>query len=151
MNVAALDRGRISDEVHLTVRYLKHELRTPINHIIGYSEMLLEDLADRTMSADHFAVETTHAIGKELLALVNATFESASSPDALATPDVVVALRASVRCSVERIQLEGLCPSSMANTPAAADVLKILGAASRLAEFARTGQIRNSEAEPSGV
>ena len=25
--------------------HLRHELRTPLNHIIGYSEMLLEDVA----------------------------------------------------------------------------------------------------------
>ncbi|HSE96253.1 MAG TPA: histidine kinase dimerization/phospho-acceptor domain-containing protein, partial [Methylomirabilota bacterium] len=24
--------------------HLRHELRTPLNHIIGYAEMLLEDL-----------------------------------------------------------------------------------------------------------
>ncbi len=28
------------------VRQLRHELRTPINHIIGYSEMLEEVAAD---------------------------------------------------------------------------------------------------------
>jgi signal transduction histidine kinase len=29
-----------------TLSHLRHELHTPLNHIIGYSEMLLEDAAD---------------------------------------------------------------------------------------------------------
>ena len=28
-----------------TLGHLRHELHTPLNHIIGYSEMLLEDAA----------------------------------------------------------------------------------------------------------
>ena len=33
--------------------HLRHELRTPINHVIGYSEMLLEDIADDGPSGVH--------------------------------------------------------------------------------------------------
>ncbi len=31
--------------------HLRHELRTPLNHIIGYSEMLLEDVAQSDPAA----------------------------------------------------------------------------------------------------
>jgi signal transduction histidine kinase len=131
----------------VTVRVLKHELRTPINHIIGYSEMILEDLVGAGESADHHAVAVTHAVGKELLALVNSTLGSTASPDALAAPDLVAALRDGVQRSVDRMHVDGLTTGSMANTPSSSDVTKILGAASRLADFARTGHIRNSEVE----
>ncbi|MGE5525083.1 MAG: sigma 54-interacting transcriptional regulator [Rhodospirillaceae bacterium] len=34
-----------------TLAYLRHELRTPLNHIIGYGEMLLEDVAGSARNA----------------------------------------------------------------------------------------------------
>jgi signal transduction histidine kinase len=129
----------------VTVRVLKHELRTPINHIIGYSELLLEDLADRNGSAERAIVETTHAIGRELLSLVNTALGPTINPDAVAPPDMVGDLRVAVQRNVDRMLAEGLQSTSLANTPSSADVSKILDAASRLAEFARTGQIRSSE------
>jgi signal transduction histidine kinase len=43
--VNAPDRGDapLSPEA---VSELRHELRTPVNHIVGYTEMLLEDAPD---------------------------------------------------------------------------------------------------------
>ncbi len=135
----------------VSVRFLEHELRTPINHIIGYSEMPLDDLTDRASSAEHHAVEATHAIGMELLALVNATLESTVDPDAVASREVLVTLRAGVQRLVDDIRVECLCTGSLADAQSSADVLKIISAASRLAEFAQTGQTRSSETEPRGV
>ncbi|MBI4786821.1 MAG: response regulator [Chloroflexi bacterium] len=56
---------------------LRHELRTPINAIIGYSEMLLEDAADRgdeRLSADLQKIQTA---GSQLLARVNEILDPA--------------------------------------------------------------------------
>jgi adenylate cyclase len=50
---------------------LRHDLRTPINAILGYSEILAEqaqDMGDMTMLPD---LDKIHAAGAELLALVN--------------------------------------------------------------------------------
>ena len=50
---------------------LRHELRTPLNAVIGYSEMLLEDVEDggpEELSSD---LEKINAAGVELLGLVN--------------------------------------------------------------------------------
>lgn len=52
--------------------HLRHELRTPINAIIGYSEMLLEDM--ETEDEDSTSVselQQIHQSGKRLLSLVN--------------------------------------------------------------------------------
>jgi len=53
--------------------YLRHELRTPINAIIGYSEMLLEDTIDRGgESSDlRYDLEKICNTGKDLLELIN--------------------------------------------------------------------------------
>jgi len=53
---------------------MSHELRTPMNAIIGYSEMMLEDIEDgvemdpQEIEAD---LEKIHAAGKHLLGLIN--------------------------------------------------------------------------------
>jgi signal transduction histidine kinase/CheY-like chemotaxis protein len=50
---------------------MSHELRTPLNAVIGYSEMLREELADagrRDLVTD---LDRIHGAGKHLLALIN--------------------------------------------------------------------------------
>ncbi|MEA3220587.1 response regulator [Immundisolibacter sp.] len=54
---------------------MSHELRTPMNAIIGYTEMLLDDLGDRAddPDAEQMAqdLERIRSSGKHLLALIN--------------------------------------------------------------------------------
>ncbi len=52
---------------HAFLAHMRHELRTPINAILGYSEMLLED-ADESLGAD---LKRIHTAGAQLLSLVN--------------------------------------------------------------------------------
>ena len=60
---------------------LLHDLRTPLNHIIGYSEMLMEQAQEQ--GQDDFVpdLQRTHAAGKELLALINDHFHPIFVPD----------------------------------------------------------------------
>jgi signal transduction histidine kinase len=53
--------------------FMRHELRTPINAIIGYSEMLLEETAERGDAAKYLRadLENIHTAGHEMLAIVN--------------------------------------------------------------------------------
>ncbi len=50
---------------------MSHELRTPLNAIIGYSEMLLEDAADRGDEASETDLRKIQTAGKHLLGLIN--------------------------------------------------------------------------------
>lgn len=50
---------------------LRHDLRTPINAILGYSEILIEDAGDRGETALLPDLERIHTAGSELLAMVN--------------------------------------------------------------------------------
>jgi DNA-binding response OmpR family regulator len=51
---------------------LRHELRTPLNAVIGYTEMLLEDVADGEGSERLCpGLENIHSAGSQLLSLVN--------------------------------------------------------------------------------
>lgn len=47
---------------------LRHDLRTPMNHVIGYAEMLLEDAIPAELRAD---LERVHRSGQRLLELIN--------------------------------------------------------------------------------
>jgi CheY-like chemotaxis protein len=54
---------------------LRHELRTPLNAVIGYSEMLLEDLTDsENLYSD---LRKIHSAGSQLLTLVNDALDPA--------------------------------------------------------------------------
>ncbi len=70
---------------------LRHTLRTPLNHIIGYSELLLEEAKERGLEDMVTDLENIHTAGKELLALFNKLFNPAavdtgSADTALAAP-----------------------------------------------------------------
>lgn len=60
---------------------LRHELRTPVNHILGYAEMLREDAADA--SPDAVCIDGIIAEAREVLAQIN----SALPPTGVATLD----------------------------------------------------------------
>jgi len=50
---------------------MSHELRTPINAVIGYSEILIEDMAAAGKDAQIGDVRKIHECGKRLLTLIN--------------------------------------------------------------------------------
>ena len=53
---------------------LIHDLRTPLNQIIGYSEMLMEQAQEQGQDGFVPDLQKTHAAGQELLALINDRF-----------------------------------------------------------------------------
>ena len=53
----------------VTLGHVRHELRTPINGIVGYAEMLLEDVDDAAIASD---LERIRAAGRQLLDRVDA-------------------------------------------------------------------------------
>jgi CheY-like chemotaxis protein len=63
---------------------LRHDLRTPLNAIIGYSELLLEDLADDAAVADLRQIRTA---GGLLLARVNDLLDAARYDTGDTTPN----------------------------------------------------------------
>jgi class 3 adenylate cyclase/CheY-like chemotaxis protein len=58
-------------QAKLSLAKLRHGLRTPINHIIGYTEILREDACDRLPAAFITDLEKVHTSGYILLALIN--------------------------------------------------------------------------------
>jgi sigma-B regulation protein RsbU (phosphoserine phosphatase) len=60
--------------------HLRHELRTPINAIIGYSEMLMEEITEINQNVEYFdELEQIRACGTQLLVSIN-TFLNPAIP-----------------------------------------------------------------------
>src|SRR5215470_2044777 len=65
----------------LSLANVRHTLRTPLNHIIGYSEMLLEEAGDRGLEEFTADLQKIHKAGKQLLGFINEFFERTTAPD----------------------------------------------------------------------
>ncbi|MGC1481535.1 MAG: SpoIIE family protein phosphatase [Chthoniobacterales bacterium] len=60
---------------------LRHELRTPINHILGYGEMIAEELADLGRADLVEDLDKVHAAAKRLLGLIDANLQDGGLAD----------------------------------------------------------------------
>jgi adenylate cyclase len=59
---------------------LRHELRTPVNHILGYSELLIEDAAQRHLEAFIPAFQQIQSGGRQLLHSIQTTLAEKTGP-----------------------------------------------------------------------
>ena len=115
---------------------LRHELRTPVNHIIGFGEMLQEELADEGAPAQYAGVGEIVAAGRAMLALIGAHL---GGPDGAPAPGVA-GLHGQLAPHLTRVV--ALCEELAALAEAegrdslAADLLKIAGAAAHLGDLA---------------
>jgi len=50
-----------------TLSHLRHELHTPLNHIIGYSEMLLESVAEGSIVGLEPGLRELHENARQLM------------------------------------------------------------------------------------
>jgi adenylate cyclase len=71
---------------------LRHTLRTPLNHIIGYSELLLEEIRERGLGDLEADLQHIHTAGNELLTLFNQLF----NPEAVDTGSAETALESPI-------------------------------------------------------
>ncbi|HSD30493.1 MAG TPA: protein kinase [Gemmatimonadales bacterium] len=112
---------------------LRHELRTPVNHIVGYAEMLLEDAADPAFAARRAGLEITLAGARDALALINATLAPARTD---VGEDEVLRLYESLREPRDRVStaITALLatPDARLDASLGDDLRRILSAAERL-------------------
>ena len=70
----------------ISLAHTRHTLRTPLNHIIGYSEMLLEEADERGLEAFAADLQKIHSAGKQLLSCINELLDPAMIDQASAHP-----------------------------------------------------------------
>jgi CheY-like chemotaxis protein len=115
------------------VAELRHDLRTPVNHIVGYAEMLLEDATGAGDDDQRVALEETIVAARSVLDLVNTRLSPARPAIA---PGELASLYDSLREPRARIirAVSGLISSASiaSNVGLAEDLRRILKAAERL-------------------
>jgi class 3 adenylate cyclase len=116
---------------------LRHELRTPLNHIIGYAEMLLEELeGEQPDLAAGLATLRTDA--RQLLALLNEVLARGQ-----AAPADITAACGTLQPALERVRAAGAAAHRHATEAGAGAMLpdldRIRLATDRLDELLRSG------------
>jgi DNA-binding response OmpR family regulator len=79
---------------------LRHNLRTPVNHVLGYTEMLIEDASEARNAAALEALRQIHSTARGALADINAALSNRDSVE----PAQIQALYDRIRPRVERIE-----------------------------------------------
>ncbi len=124
------DTAALSPEAAATLR---HDLRTPLNHVVGYCEMLLEDAADPALAPRRAALEQALAAGRDALTLINTSLPGTGRVVPLAD---LAALRESLRAPQQRIlsAVTTLLASPDADDGFAADLRRIRNSAEGLGQ-----------------
>ncbi len=128
-------------------RGIRHDIRTPLNQIIGYSEMLIETLGDAAPESLRGDLLRLHASGTTVLSIVNA----ALSPErtASAPPDLASLREELVKPLNGLLGQRELCHQTALNHALAdvmADLEKIGLAANNLRTLLESERFRSAEA-----
>src|SRR5215218_4420499 len=126
-------------EVDAFVVHMRHELRTPINAIVGYSQLLLEEEDGASLSpSDRRDLERVADSGKQLLRIIADVLD----PVGLASGDVseyAVRLRHAMRTPLTSIQgYVELLLEEHGSSPVGDDLRRIHVASARLAQLIDT-------------
>jgi adenylate cyclase len=129
---------------------LRHELRTPLNHIIGYTEMLLEELGETGKPEITAGLSSLRADARQLLASLNEVLARGKT----APPDLAAA-RGTLGPLLERVRSAGEAVRQLAAEAGGeallADLDRIRSATERLGELLHHGGVppaRESAQEP---
>lgn len=81
--------GKLDDDLETIGVNLRHALLTPINTIIGYSEMLLEDAEERGQQEVVADLQKIHAAAQRFLALIHNVVQYAQGQEGALVQDAV--------------------------------------------------------------
>jgi class 3 adenylate cyclase len=113
---------------------LRHELRTPLNHIIGYAEMLLEELPDGQKPELAGALGALRTDARQLLVLLNDVLARGQTgpPDLAAARGTLAPLLERVRSAGEAVWQQATAAGAASLLP---DLDRIRTATARLHEL----------------
>jgi signal transduction histidine kinase len=119
-----------------TMRELKHQLRTPINHIIGYSELMIETAGDLGDTKVGEAFRVMQSSGQRLTRQIEQVLPA---DHAQVTEEDIVRLRASFGPILEQIISVPLVTSSSNRSAYEQDLDRVHTAAESLLCFVKDG------------
>jgi two-component system NtrC family sensor kinase len=127
---------------------LRHNLRTPVNHILGYTELLIEDASDARHTAALDPLRQVHSTARAALADINTALAGRDSVDGAE----IDALCEKIRPRVERIEncIAHLRESREVDAPPewVADFDRIVHAAGALLDILGVARPATSAPEP---
>jgi adenylate cyclase len=130
----------VSDDSLAALAHARHELRTPLGHIIGYGEMLLEELEGAGGGAVEAPLRAVHAGAREVLSRLNSLLAPPPS-------GVLLDLGPMLKQLVEPAQAVATSADNLRGAAAAAgqddllaDVDKIVAATTRFLELLTSGE-----------
>lgn len=143
------ETGALSADPSNRIHALRHELRTPVNHIVGYSEMLLEEASDIEAPERFAALREVLADGRAMLKAISAWLDLGDGDDPAgrlaqlyaALAPLVTSVAATCQELADRAEAEG--PAAFA-----ADLLKIAAAAAHLGDLAAGTALPNVDGIP---
>lgn len=110
-----------------------HELRSPLNHILGYSEIAIEDATDAGCPQIVTDLQTIHAAGQRLLAVIESTLAPAARAVTPVPPETIDReVREPLNQIIGYTELVVEEATAAAEESIAADAAKIRQAAERL-------------------
>jgi len=124
------------------LRKLKHELRTPVNHIVGYSELLLESTDDEGNIELTGLAKSLHRNGQTLARLLE---RSLLAPGSEMSEEQLNAIRDSLRPVIETILETSISASFWDISEYAEDLSRIRTAATQLLSL--IGELKSAAAE----
>jgi adenylate cyclase len=113
---------------------LRHELRTPLNHIIGYTELLLEEIADGGKPELAAGLTALRTDARQLLTLLNEVLARGQAPDLSTARGSLSALLERIRAAGETLHRRASQTGAVSLLP---DLERIRTATDRLAELLR--------------
>lgn len=82
------------DDFKTRLSNLRHDLRTPVGHIMGYAELIEEDMDEEDLKACQHDLQAIHTAGQKLLAQVDQFFgDTKSSPEEINIQDAQFQMR----------------------------------------------------------
>lgn len=118
-----LDTGKTEGKWELPALQssIRHDLRTPLNAVLGYAEMLMEEAADLGQESFIAELQKIHTAGKEMLALIDSLVRfsevDAGTTDATAPDSPVSTIVQEVVSTVHPLQ-GGTAPEGWSGTRA---------------------------------
>ena len=131
------------------VAALRHDLRTPVNHIVGYCELLLEEAADDMDDRRRAPLRAALEAARDVLVQIEAALPATGNT---VTPSAIEALRVRMSGPHDRIlaAMEVLHPAGTATPPTGfgADVAKVRHATGRLLAVQRPAALASAAPTP---
>ncbi len=117
-------------------RTLRHDMRTPVNHILSYADLVSEDAADRGMTGLVAEMGLIQEAGRTSLKLVSSFLETRPDPDSVGPNATQIELAELMRNVASRIARVRRSRAVQAAPEIGADLERIEAAAQHLLALA---------------